>query len=259
MPLRDHVGELRRRLMIVVVSLVIATLVMYFATPTIIDVLQDPIRNFVDEGKFYITTSLGGFSVRFSLAFKCAIVVGMPMILAQLLGFFLPALKENERKWVVPTVFIATGLFFLGMIFAYIIIIPTAFEWLIGETNAIATALPDLVDYLNIELLLMLGFGIIFELPLVVFYLAVFHIVPYASFRKSWRYVYVIMIVVCACITPDGSPVTLFLMYAAMLVMYEISLAVTRLVILRREGPEGLTKSRLSWFFDDDEEEDGEE
>ena len=256
MPLRDHLGELRRRLIIVVVTVAAATLVMYFATPTIVDILEDPIREYVEDGEFYVTTSLGGFSVKFNIALKCAIVICTPMILWQVLGFFLPALKENERKWVVPTVLIATVLFFVGMIFAYFIAIPTAFEWLIGQTATIATVLPDLEDYINIEILLMIGFGIIFELPLIIFYLTVFHIVPYATLRKSWRYVYVILIVVCACVTPDGSPVTLIIMYAVMILMYEASLAVSRFVIMRREGAEGLTRSAFSAFDEDDDEEE---
>ena len=251
MPLRDHVGELRRRLIIVLVTVAAATLVLYFATPTIVEILEDPIDEYVEE--FYLSTSLGGFNVKFGIALKCALVVCTPMILWQILGFFLPALKENERKWVVPTVLIATVLFFVGMIFAYFIAIPTAFEWLIGQTESIATNLADLEDYINIEILLMIGFGIIFELPLIIFYLTVFHIVPYTTLRNSWRYVYVILIVVCACVTPDGSPVTLLIMYAVMILMYEISLAISRFVIMRREGPEGLSKSALS--FSDDEEE----
>ena len=178
-----------------------------------------------------------------------------PMIVWQILAFFLPALKPNERKWVVPTVLAAVGLFFLGAIFSYFVIIPAGFEWLIGESLTIGQIAPNLEDYINIELLLMIGFGVAFELPLIVFYLAVFHIVPYASFRAAWRYIYVIMLVVSASITPDASPVTLIFMYAAMLSLYEIALAITRVVIVAREGKKGLTESRLS-FLSDDEDDD---
>ena len=66
-------------------------------------------------------------------------------------------------------------------------IIPAGFEWLIGETSAVATALPDLENYVNMELLFMIGFGVAFELPLIIFYLSVFHIVSYAAFRGAWR------------------------------------------------------------------------
>ena len=98
----------------------------------------------------------------------------------QILAFFLPALKPNERRWVVaPTVLAATVLFFVGVSIRYAFIVPAGFEWMIGETNMIGQALPELQDYINIEILLMIGFGVAFELPLIVFYLAVFHIVPY--------------------------------------------------------------------------------
>lgn len=254
MPLLDHLGELRRRLTIVVVTVIVATVVMYFAAPTVIDVLTDPIKPFVENEQFYITTSLGGFSTRFGIAVKVALVMSVPMIVWQILGFFLPALKPKERRWVVPTVLIATGLFFVGAIFCFFFIVPPAFEWLISESNAIATALPQLDDYINTEILLMIGFGVAFELPLIVFYLAIFHIVPYATFRGAWRYIYVVMLVVSACVTPDASPVTLMFMYAAMLSLYEISLAAVRFVIIAREGKAGLkAKSRISLFADDDE------
>ena len=200
----------------------------------------------------------GGFGLRFSLAIKMAVVMCTPMIIWQILAFFLPALRPNERKWVVPTVLASTVLFFLGAIFCYFIIIPAGFEWLIGETSAVATALPDLENYVNMELLFMIGFGVAFELPLIIFYLSVFHIVSYAAFRGAWRYVYVGLLVGSAVITPDGSPVTLGLMYGALLSLYEISLAIARVVITAREGKEGLFVSRLD-LFSDDESETGDE
>lgn len=135
-----------------------------------------------------------------------------------------------------------------GAIFCYFIIIPAGFEWLIGETSAVATALPDLENYVNMELLFMIGFGVAFELPLIIFYLSVFHIVSYAAFRSVWRYVYVGLLAGSAVITPDGSPVTLGLMYGALLSLYEISLAIARVVITAREGKEGLFVSRLTCF-----------
>lgn len=256
MPLLDHLGELRRRLTIIVVSIVMATVVMYLATPVLVDILKDPIIPALPEGTpLVITSSLGGFAIKFGIAVKVAMVMCVPMIVWQILAFFLPALKPSERKWVVPTVFTATALFFIGALFCYFLIAPPAFEWLVGETQSIASVLPNLEDYINIEILLMIGFGVAFELPLFVFYLAVFHIVPYAAFRSAWRYIYVIMLVVTASITPDASPVTMLFMYAAMVSLYEIALFVTRFVVLARDGKEGLTESRLGLFGDDEDEE----
>ena len=102
----------------------------------------------------------------------------------------------------------------------------------------------------------MIGFGVAFELPLIIFYLSVFHFVSYAAFRSAWRYVYVGLLVGSAVITPDGSPVTLGLMYGALLSLYEISLAIARVVITAREGKEGLFVSRLDLFSDDEDDEE---
>ena len=129
---------------------------------------------------------------------------------------------------------------------------PPAFEWLTGEVDAIATTWAMLDDYVGTEMLLMIGFGVAFELPLIVFYLAVFHIVPYASFRAAWRYIYVVLIVVSASITPDASPITMLLMFAVMVSLYELSLFVTRFVILAREGKKGLKTKGVSLFADDE-------
>ncbi|QWT17380.1 twin-arginine translocase subunit TatC [Collinsella sp. zg1085] len=256
MPLLDHLGELRRRMTIVVVSLLAATIVLYFAAPVIVDILKEPIRPYLQPGEdLSLLGSLSGFSIKFGVALRSAIIMCTPMILWQILAFFLPALKPKERKWVVPTIFAAVALFFIGLIFCYFIIAPAAFEWLIEESRSVAHVIPELKDYIDIEILLMIGFGIGFELPLIVFYLAVFHIVPYASFRAAWRYIYVIMLVVSASVTPDASPVTLMFMYAAMLSLYEISLLVTRLIIVMREGKAGLTGSRLDFLKSDDEDE----
>ena len=252
MPLLDHLGELRRRMTIAIVSVIVATVVLYFCTPVIVDILKDPIAPYVPKGQFYITSSLGGFAIKFGIALKVAVVMCTPMIVWQVMAFFLPALLPNERRWVVPTILTAVVLFYVGMVFCYFLIVPAGFEWMIGETKSIATTLPDLENYINIEILLMIGFGVAFELPIFVFYLAVFHIVPYVAFRRAWRYIYVAMLVVSASITPDASPVTLMFMYAAMLSLYEISLAITRMVIVAREGKQGLKESRLDFGSDDD-------
>jgi len=244
MPLLDHLGELRRRLMIVVLSLLVAAIVLYFATPTLIDIFIDPIRSFLPEGSLYLTTALGGFSIRFRVAIFFAAIVCSPIIIWEIMAFFLPALTEKERKWVVPTVAALVALFFLGMLFAWLFIQRPAFQWMTGESKAFGNILPDAESYLGIMIGLELGFGVAFELPLIVFYLTILHIVPYATFRRSWRAIYVGILIFAAMVTPDASPITMAFMYAALMMLYEISLFVARQVIVAREGREALKWSR---------------
>lgn len=245
MPLMDHLGELRRRLTIVVVSVLTAAIIVYFATPTLIDIMIDPIRSVMPEGtELTVLTTLGGFTIRFKVAFFFGVIICTPIIIWETMGFFLPALTPKERKWVVPTLAAMVALFFVGMVFCYFVIQRAAFGWLIEQSTEFARVIADAEDYLNIMMLLEVGFGIAFQLPLVIFYLSILHLVPYKTFREQWRFVYVGLLVLSAIVTPDASPVTMVLMFAALISLYEVALAVARVVITARDGRQALKWTR---------------
>ena len=231
MPLFDHLGELRRRVTIVVVSLFVTAIIIYFATPALIEILID------------------GFSIRFKVAFFFSVIICTPIIIWEIMAFFLPALNAKERKWVVPTVAAMITLFFLGMLFCYFIILNTAIGWMIGQSQEFAGTINEASDYLNIIMMFEIGFGVAFQLPLVIFYLAILHLVPYKDMREQWRYVYVGLMILSAVVTPDASPVTMILMFAALILLYEIALAVARYVIIARDG-----KAALKWSREDYEQ-----
>ena len=242
MPIMDHLGELRRRLTIVVVAVIVCALVVYFATPTLIELMMDQISAAMRGQELVVMSVLGGFTIRFKVALFFSVIVCCPIIIWEAMAFFLPALKPKERKWVVPTVAAMVALFFFGMIFCFFIIQPAAFGWLLDQSFEIGSIVPNAEDYLDIYMLLEIGFGIAFQLPLVIFYLSVFHLVPYSTFRSQWRFVYVGLMVLSAVVTPDASPMTMVLMFAALIALYEIALAVARVVIVARDG-----KAALRW------------
>jgi sec-independent protein translocase protein TatC len=266
MPLFDHIGELRRRLTIIIVTLLSTSVILYFFAPSLIFLVLQPISSFLPSGEgasmqsiadlnqFFVSLKpLEGFSLKFKVALVFSIVTCCPIWIWQILGFFLPALKPNERKWVIPTFFAAIALFVSGTVFCYFLILNPAFGWLIGQTMDIANVLGDVGEYVNVILLFEIGFGIAFELPLIVFYLTVFNIVPYKKLRASWRVVYIVLMVVCAMVTPDANPITMILMFAAMAVLYEGSLFLSRIVLTRRIA------RQKSEEGDQDEEDDGDE
>ncbi len=207
MPLFDHLAEFRRRLTIVIVSVIAAALVVYLATPTLISIMFDPIYAVLPEGsQLTVLSALGGFSIRFKVSLFFGSIMCTPIILWEVLGFFLPALTPDERKWVLPTLAAMVALFFLGMIFCYLVIQKAAFGWLIEQITEFATATVNAEDYLSIMMLLEVGFGFAFQLPLIVFYLSI--------------------------------------LYAVMVSLYEISLAIARHVIVLRDGKEALNWTR---------------
>ena len=244
MPLMDHLGELRRRLAIVVVSLLVTSVVVYVATPTLIDIMLDPIRDVFESNELTVLSVLGGFTIRFKVAFFFSLIICTPVIVWEVMGFFLPALKPSERRWVIPTVAAMILLFFLGMGFCYLVIQKPTIGWMVAQSRAFANVIPGAEDFLNIMMLLEIGFGFAFQLPLIVFYLSILHLVPYKTFRSQWRYVYIVLLVISSVVTPDASPVTMILMFAALIALYEIALLIARFVLIARDGKESLKWSR---------------
>lgn len=232
MPLMDHLGELRRRLVIIVVAVLITVCFMYIIAPQLIDFLKMPIASFIPD--IYVTGSFEGFSLKFKVSLFASVVVCSPLIFWEILAFFLPALKPNERRFVMPTFAAAVVLYVLGMVFCYAFCLAAAFQWLTGESASIGTILPNATDYIHYVILFELAFGLAFELPLVVFFLILFDIVPYKKLRASWRYVYVILMVLSAVVTPDASPVTMLLMFGALVALYEVALLAARIALGRK-------------------------
>ena len=244
MTIWEHLGELRHRLTIIIVALLVATGVLYFVAPYLIFFLIQPVLDWITEvpiesiddlsAALIVRTPLGGFSLRFFVAIFFAVLFTSPIWIWQLMAFFLPALKPNERKWVLPTFFAGLTLFIVGLVFCYFVILDPAFAWLLGQTKDFALVLADANEYLPLIMLFEIAFGFAFQLPLIVFYLLIFNIIPYKKLRKNWRIVYVVLLVFCAMVTPDASPVTMILMFVAMAGLYEVALALSRIVLRKR-------------------------
>ena len=259
MPLLDHLGELRMRLVRIVVVLIVAVCVFYLAAGTIGQLLMLPIASLDsipknEDGTVVLDflNAFDPFTVKFKIAFWAAIVGTSPIILWQILAFFLPALKPNERKWFIPTFAAAVVLFICGTLFCYFVILHPAFEWLTNQVSGLGTIAPNAASYIDVIIKFELGFGIAFELPLIVFYLVIFNIVPYKKLRQSWRFVYIFLCVFSAMVTPDANPVTMLIMYAALIALYELSLLIARVVLARRIKAQQAAEKEL--YGEDDDE-----
>ena len=126
------------------------------------------------------------------------------------------------------------ALFILGTVFCYAIILHPAFQWLTDQAMGLGVVTPRADSYIDIIIKFELGFGIAFQLPIVIFYLVIFDVVPYKKLRGSWRGIYVGLLVFAAMVTPDASPVTMALMFAALVALYEASLLLSRIVLAKR-------------------------
>lgn len=240
MPLLDHLGELRMRLVRIVACLGVAVCVFYLSAPIMGQFLLLPIADYLPfnpETGWVDTVALDpfeAFATRFEIAFFFSVIATSPVILWQLLAFFLPALKPKERKWFTPTFVVSVILFVLGVVFCYAVILDAAFNWLTDQAAGLGYIEPRMSSYIDIIIKFEVAFGFAFELPLVIFYLVIFDVVPYKKLRESWRMVYIVLMVLCAVITPDASPITMLLLFAALIALYELSLLAARIVLARR-------------------------
>jgi sec-independent protein translocase protein TatC len=220
--------------MLVAGVLLVATIITYFFTEPIYRFVVAPVWPILAGEKPIATGWLDPMMVRFSLSLWSSVVICSPLILWQVLAFLLPALRPKERKWVIPTFITMIFLFLLGVVFCYTMILSASFEWLAQQSGDFIRLTPTANDMLTVVEFFLLGFGLAFQTPVVVFYLVYFGVVPYETLRQNWRVVYVSIVIISAMITPDFSPVAMGALSIAMIVLYEISLALVRIVLRKR-------------------------
>ena len=242
MPFFEHLAELRRRLTIIVVTLFVLALAGYFFSTGFLNLVLDPIRQVLPGIKdFVFLKPMDAMALRFQAGLYMALIVGSPVIIWQVGAFFLPALKEKERRYVVPTFIAAVVFFLMGVAFTYFVILMPAFQWLFSQAPVGFTQVPQANENFNLAMLLMLIFGLAFELPVFVFYLILFNVIPYDKLKKNRLIVWFVLICVGVFVTPDWSLITMGGLAASLVVLFEGSMLFARIVLRKR-----IKASRLS-------------
>ena len=237
-----HFEELRKRLLRIVLVLVIITafimifhaepiqvgqITLYYPTPEPLDNIAAQItnhmrHNLVPEDVQLIQTAPGqAFFAQVYIAALVGIVVGMPFIIRELVGFIKPALKENEINVSRSISLPALVLFIAGCIFSYNFVIPYILEFLYkyGESAGLLTFL-NIMDFVTFVLQFLLAFGFSFQLPIVMYAISASGMVESDFWRKNIRYAIVIIVIFGAVITPDGSGITMWFISIPMMLLY---------------------------------------
>jgi sec-independent protein translocase protein TatC len=236
LPFFQHIAELRQRMVVIIITLVVGSSILYFDPffAAIMRWIFAPIADLLPSGGLRVFGPFETFTFRFKVALFASIVVFSPIIIWQIMAFFLPALKPKERRWFVPSFAAALTLFLAGAAFAYYVIMKPAFTFMFAQGGDMVTLMPAADKFLTGIGLLLVGFGMAFEIPILVFYAIGLGLIPYRKLRESWRYVYVGLAIVAAVATPDWSPVTMGALGGALLALYEGSLALARFVFAKR-------------------------
>jgi sec-independent protein translocase protein TatC len=243
MPFMAHLNELRKRLTVVVAVVGVLTLVGYMFSDRIYFLLTAPMRPVIGSEGSYVFDILEAMSNRFRLGMFGALVVGSPVIIYEALAFFLPALKPKEQRWFGWTFFAGVVLFLAGVAFCYFIVLEPSARWLVEQSGESFQLLLRAQSAMTFAMWFLAGFGIAFEVPVVVFYLVYFGVVPYEKLRKNWRVVWVVMVVVASMITPDWNPWSMGALAASMIVLYEASMMLVRVMLARKIAAQRLAEA----------------
>jgi len=218
MPFLEHIEELRRRLLIILVALGISTVIGSIFTEQIINMLSQPVGGLGNLQSIEVTENVGVFM---RVALTTGVLLAMPVIVYQLLMFVVPGLLPNEKKWVYLAVPLATLLFAGGVVFTYFVLLPPAVNFLLQFLGVATT--PRISNYIGFITNLMFWIGISFETPLLVFILARLKVVTGKQLLKGWRIAIVLAAVFAAAVTPTVDPVNMGLLMLPMMVLYIIS------------------------------------
>jgi sec-independent protein translocase protein TatC len=176
------------------------------------------------------------FMAQCKLALFVAMVLGCPIWLYQLWRFVEPALYAHEKKYALPFLLCAVLLFVTGVGFCYFVMVPWSLKYLIGLGQTVATPIITVSDYMSLLTLLMLGFGIIFETPIILIVLSMVGVVSGEALKKNRRVVLVAFFIVAAVITPTPDPVGQLIMVLPMWLLYEISIVIIQFIDKKRHA-----------------------
>ncbi len=231
MSLTDHLAELRKRLSRALIAVGVGFFACYYFKEWIFDIITRPLTAALPKNSYLIYTGLTeAFFVYMKLAFFASIIVTSPFILYQIWKFISPGLLAHEKKYVVPFVISSSLLFISGILFGYFVALPPAFEFFVSFNNKYLQALISFSDYLSLFVTFLLGFGLSFELPVFIFFLAKLGIVNAQMLSKQRRYAILVIFIVAAILTPSPDALSQILMAIPLMFLYEVSIFVARFV-----------------------------
>jgi sec-independent protein translocase protein TatC len=267
MSLRDHFSEMRSRILrvsiiilIIIVFCITFGFKIYSINLSIINIsislslpfiYPDPFNNFAIQVTSFMKDSLlpveveliqtapgQAFFAQIYVAALLGIIISIPLLIREIYEFILPAIEEKEKKRInlIKMLISTVSLFITGLIFSYLLVIPFTLEFLYkyGESIGVETFL-NINDFITFVLQFLIGFGISFELPLIMYIISLSQIIDRDFWRNNLRYSIIIIVVFGAIITPDGSGVTMWLIAGPMIFLYLIGIFLVELKILKKQ------------------------
>ena len=225
----SHLVELRDRIIKASIAILVVFMSMVYWAPDIFHALADPMLKALPAGAHMIVTDVtGSFFVPIKVTFMAAFVVALPVVIYQIWAFIAPGLYHHEKKLVLPIVISTYTLFLIGMAFAYFLVFPTVFGFMVQYNAPLGADMSTDIDkYLSFAMTTFLAFGFTFEVPVVVVVLVRMVIVTLAKLKEMRPYVIVGAFVVAAVATPPDV-MSQLLLAVPLCILFEIGLLIAR-------------------------------
>jgi sec-independent protein translocase protein TatC len=242
----DHLVDLRKRLINSAIAIAIGTLIGVSVAEKVLGFITHPIqaalRHYHQDDTLIFTSPAGMINIIITFGLYLGIVLAAPFVLYQVWLFIAPGLYKHERKAVTAFVFCSFFLFIAGISFGYFIMLPYMLNFLIGFQGPFRPLI-TVNEYIDFILIVLLGLGIIFELPILIFFLALFNIVTPRFLWKNQRYAILVIAIVAAIVTPTPDATTMLIFMIPMLALYYLGIGVAWMVVRNKakraaiEGP----------------------
>ena len=236
MTLLEHIAELRKRVLIMALAVVVTSIAGWFLYEPVLSFVHESYKNFchAHPGKliscnFLVLGPTEGFLTRLKIASYIGIALAAPVWLWEIWRFITPGLTKNEKRYAIPFVSSALVLFSMGVATA-VLVWPKALTWLIDVAGPSVTTGYSLTSYVSLYLLVCLVFGGVFLYPIIVVFLMIAGVVPSKTWRKWRRAAIVVICVVAAVVTPSNDPFTFMALAIPMMVFYEVSIIIGRVM-----------------------------
>lgn len=225
MSLIDHLGELRGRIIVALVAMIVGTIVSYYYVEDIIQILIAP------AGKLYYTKPTEAFFTYMKISIISGLIVSSPVWFYQIWAFIIPALSKGEKRVTFLIVPSAISLFIIGVLFSYYLVLPTAIEFFIGFGTDGLQPLFSIGQYIDFVVGFIIPFGITFELPLIIVALGALGILSSQRVRKFRKIFILLAFIVGGAISPTPDMLSQTMIAGPMVLLYEISHGILRYIL----------------------------
>jgi sec-independent protein translocase protein TatC len=245
--LMSHLLELRDRLIKAMLAVMLLFIPCAIFANELYTIIAQPLLEKLPEGTTLIATNVvSPFMTPFKLAFFSALFAAMPVVLYQVWAFVAPGLYRREKRFAVPLLVSSVILFYCGAVFAYFVVFPVMFSFLVGTAPTGVSYMPDIAAYLDFILTLFFAFGLAFEVPVAVVLLVLTGLVKVESLGRNRGYVIIGIFIVAAFLTPPDA-ISQTIMALPMWLLYEGGLVMARVMQkMRRDAAEEREKEEAA-------------